>query len=58
MGPDGTVTELQAEFDADYQGKKPPKVRSKTPIESAVPIHTAAVGHNPVSPEASRYSSS
>ncbi len=26
-GPDGAVTELQAEFDADYQGKKPPKVR-------------------------------
>ena len=27
-GPDGAITELQAEFDADYQGKKPPKVRS------------------------------
>ena len=27
VGPHGTVTELQAEFDADYQGKKPPKVR-------------------------------
>ncbi len=27
-GPDGAVTELQAEFDADYQGKKPPKVQN------------------------------